>query len=517
MNAKRKRTEKWASRSARDIEPLLPKGPRPRELSVRGLLVGWHLTLGAGAPGHLTRVHATLRQMPVADKRRLGVPDNVTYRHVERLHTEINGPMDPDPIQSPKTKAKRRTPLTAMDAAAREQRLGEVLGRMLRYSVPDTYLAHRAHAIDWTDVESWACPPTSKHGSVDTSASWGHRRANRPTAPSGSARGAHSSTDESFWGYYEQAVTMTQLEHGTAVPELVVAAGLAAPTGGAKHPPALGIKLLRGHLDHGGSAGDLLADSAYPYADDWSLATAELGYDLIVDVNSNLLGKRGVEQGAIVVDDQFLCPATPSALVEIKRPSKTRSDIKRWRAYLDEVDERARYALARHSRPDKQGYQRFRCPAAAGKVRCPLQKASMSLPLNRPKIHQPPTNPPTCCTQATITIGPEVGAKVRQKYPYFGARWQDSYTRRGAVERSFSNIKDRAVIDLERGAIRMIGSTKTRLIRTIAYVVLNHRLLDIFERWIADPSRRRRKPRRSNALLAAAERLGVATNANSPP
>ena len=44
----------------------------------------------------------------------------------------------------------------------------------------------------------------------------------------------------------------------------------------------------------------------------------------------------------------------------------------------------------------------------------------MILSRDRPEIPSPPEHPPACCTQQTITIPPQAGAKTRQKHHYPG-------------------------------------------------------------------------------------------------
>jgi hypothetical protein len=63
-------------------------GVRPRQLSVRTLLVGILLGLWDCRPAHLTRVHEALLGLDDRERRRLGVevewrtaPHTLTYRH----------------------------------------------------------------------------------------------------------------------------------------------------------------------------------------------------------------------------------------------------------------------------------------------------------------------------------------------------------------------------------------------------------------------------------------------------
>jgi hypothetical protein len=88
-----RRLERIVDRSgvAERIEALLPAGARPRQLSVRTLLVGILLVAADGRPLHLTRVHAALTALPAQDQRRLGVIAQwrsgdhlLSYRQTER-------------------------------------------------------------------------------------------------------------------------------------------------------------------------------------------------------------------------------------------------------------------------------------------------------------------------------------------------------------------------------------------------------------------------------------------------
>jgi hypothetical protein len=119
------------------------------------------------------------------------------------------------------------------------------------------------------------------------------------------------------------------------------------------------------------------------------------------------------------------------------RPGKPPSTTKK-------TAELGRYKLAPHTGDDPDGYHRAMCPATAGKVRCPLRPESMILSRDRPEIPSPPEHPPACCTQQTITIPPQAGAKTRQKHHYPGPEWRRSYARRTSAERAFATIKDPA-------------------------------------------------------------------------
>jgi hypothetical protein len=73
-----------------------------------------------------------------------------------------------------------------------------------------------------------------------------------------------------------------------------------------------------------------------------------------------------------------------------------------------------------------------------------------------------PEHPPACCTQQTITAGPDVAPKTRQKHDYPSAAWRTSYRRRTAAERLNAAIKDTATGSIDRGWIPRMGITPLR-------------------------------------------------------
>ena len=200
------------------LEGLLPIGVRPRQLSVRTLLVGIMLALSDGRPAHLTRVHAALRALGEEEQRRLGVvlawkcgPHLLTYRQVERtfgLFVDALSKEYPDGMPT--------------------EQLQDFVDALVEASVSAEYKeATTALAVDWTDVESFARPPipdksdapdTDAGGakaedgrpSADPEASWGHRRGDGP-----------GQKDELFYGNFLQLGTMVREEAGPRVPELV--------------------------------------------------------------------------------------------------------------------------------------------------------------------------------------------------------------------------------------------------------------------------------------------------------
>jgi hypothetical protein len=149
----------------------------------------------------------------------------------------------------------------------------------------------------------------------------------------------------------------------------------------------------------------------------------------------------------------------------------------------------ARFKLGRISADDPDGYHRVLCPAAGGKLRCPVRQRSMALSHTRPEV-TPPEQLSRCCTQASMTIPVEVLAKTAQKHDYPSKAHRISYTRRTAVERTFSTAKDRASNDMTKGWCRLMGTTAITLFAACLFVVRNERILDAFAHKEAEDQRR---------------------------
>ena len=132
------------------IEMLLPNGVRPRQLTVRTLLIGMLATLSDGRPAHLSRVHRALFCLSEADKQRLGViaqwktgPHELTYRQVERTFGLVVKALS---AQHPDGKPC--------------QILSEIVDCLLEASVKVLGCPQSSSlAIDWSAYESLARPP----------------------------------------------------------------------------------------------------------------------------------------------------------------------------------------------------------------------------------------------------------------------------------------------------------------------------------------------------------------------
>ncbi|MGH2873732.1 MAG: hypothetical protein ACRDL5_14880, partial [Solirubrobacteraceae bacterium] len=483
------------------IELLLPAGVRPRQLTVRTLLVGMLLVAADRRPMFLSNIHHALSGLDQADRWRLGIisqwktgPHRLTYRQVERTFKLVVRALAKDkPDGSP-------API-----------LSDTLERLLEASI--TVLgppASSSYTVDWSDLEAWARPPhkpadpgepdaddsgpdddaepdrdlaEAEQSSTDQDArrgdreaAWGHRNTNHPAK------------NEMFYGYYLQALTTVADEHGPAVPELIRRIQI----GGCQHdPPAQIVPVLERMHTAGIKLGDLLADPGYAYRvpERWALPVRSLGIDLIQDLHPNDRGPQGTHHGAVLSNGNLYCPATPTALLELS-PLAPAATSQQTETHDQQTGELTKHKLSPVTSYDHDGYRRVTCPATTGKIRCPLRPVSMTLTHEHPTITSPPEHPPVCCTQQTITVPPTVNAKTVQKHDYPSAKHRASYQRRTAAERTFSTLYDPAANNLSRGWCRTMGLSATALLTATVTIARNIRIQDTFNARQAENQRR---------------------------
>jgi hypothetical protein len=484
-----------ASGVSERIEALLPVGVRPRQLTVRTLLIGMLLTLSDKRPAHLARVHEALIGLPGTDRRRLGViaswktgPHELTYRQTERTFALVVRALSKEHPDGKPSEILSEIADSLLEASM------QVLGP------PQS----TALAVDWSDYESFARPPHKDGRCADAEAAWGHRKTNHP------------GYNETFFGYYLQAATTVTEDGAPDVPELVRRITLAS----CKHdPPAQIVPVIERMREDGITLGDLLADSGYSYREPetFAMPVRSAGAALVMDLHPGDRGMKGTHEGAILANGNLYCPATPKALFELCPPAPGASEPE-LAAHDRKTEELSRYKLSPLTAVDQDGYHRACCPAVKDKIRCPHKPASMTLSHERPSILSPPEHPPVCCAQQTITIPPAVGAKSAQKHDYPSAAHRASYARRSAAERSFSRLHDPASNDIGRGWCRLMGLTPNTLFLACAFINANIRVTDAFTARQAEDQRRaacgleprrRRKRRRTTHELT--------TNANAPP
>jgi hypothetical protein len=422
------------------IEALLPGGGRPRQLRIHTLLLGMLLGQADGRPAQLTRILDALVGLNEADRARLGVDvtwrgglHQLTYRQVERTFGLVV-----DAVSK------------AIPDGEPSELLCSLIDALLEASVPEWVAQATASlAIDWSDHETFSCPPPQKGGTcADPEATWGRRKSNQP-----------GQKDEKFFGYELQAATMVGEESGPCVPELVRRILL---TNCHVDPPPAFVGVLERMVASGVVLGDVLADSGYAHRvpEHWALPLRALGAAIVTDHHPADRGPQGTFGGAIISNGNLYCPSTPAALLALGPLARgaSKEDI----ATHDTMSaELARYKLGRISADDADGFHRVICPAVAGKVRCPLRQSSMALSHAHPEVRGVAAERPTCCSQQSMTVPVAVAAKTAQKHDYPSKAHRISYARRTAVERTFSSTKDRASNDMTKGwwAVRFLIRT----------------------------------------------------------
>jgi hypothetical protein len=435
---------------------------RPRPLPARAVLTALLCLALDDRPLFLTEATRLLfGQLSGASRALLGVTGTIptqraflaAYRRVRYCFRQILSVADPSPL--PKNRRltaddlKARTqPMTPGQAEAARDRLEALINALLEASI--TVLADGERAafdgctgLDATPVPLFSRGPSKRTGlcASDPDGGWYVREGDHRDREDNSGKPLRKIA----WALEATIATMARLPGAPpACPNL--AAGLALTRPG-EDPGGTGARVLASLAARGHKPGPLGFDRAYTQAlpERFHLPARALGYQPVMDYRADQLGIQANTGGALLVEGTWYCPALPEPL--ITATARLRDHAITREHYDQQITARAPYQLKRKDGPDADGYQRLTCPALGHHpaLMCPLRQPSLTPRDGRPKVLQPPPEPPLLCHQTAITIAPGTGARYRQDLPYGSPAWHARYaTLRNTIEGLNGFVKDPA-------------------------------------------------------------------------
>lgn len=470
-----------ASGVAELLEGLLPRGGRPREISVRTFLVGMLLAVRAGMAPHIEKARWVLSELPAPTRRRLGViresGEEITYKQMADMAERLTALVDSSPHF-------RGEGLTEEECRYREDLLIEVCDKLLAASIPDGVPHAGSYSIDGTNVDSWARPRTkivnTKNGSIAAShleddheerkkwaetqkkrrdrrrREWPDPTTVRPNGVSGSSRKPRASTTKKYkpnrqrkrWGVadpdsarYEKdgwkrdgkfgfglemhSFVMVSEEGEPSIPPFTRHLQLTP------HRPenrTVVVEMAKRMAMMGEPLSDAVYDAGYGQYSEINQGLRRAGFDPVFDLWTGHLGVNGQIAGAIVIDGGLYSPGIPKNLRDL-RPPPVGTGMKTLNHYQELIEERQRYALRRlGARPDADGTIRYQCPAAAGRVACPIKPSSLGIVTSKGLIV--PSNVPAAgaqgdvCRQSSVTIDLDDPLATDRAQGYVGGLYQ---------------------------------------------------------------------------------------------
>jgi hypothetical protein len=494
---------------------------RPRPLPVRAVLTALLCLALDDRPLFLTEVTRLLfTQLPPTSRRLLGVPGTAAtgrafqnaYRRVRYCFGQILKVADPSPL--PKNRRltedelKARTkPMTPDQATAARDRLEALVNVLLEASISVLDEDERAAldggtALDATPVPLFSRGPSRRTGlsASDPDGGWYVREGDHREHEDDKGKPLRKLA----WAL-EATIATTARPPGAppACPNLATGLALARP---GEDPGGTGARVLASVAGRGHKTSWLGYDRAYTQAlpGRFHLPARALGYQPVMDYRDDQLGIQANTGGALLVEGTWYCPALPEPL--ITATTRLRDHLITRELYDQQIAARVCYQLKRKDGPDADGYQRLSCPATGGHpgLICPLRRASLSPRDGRPKVLQPPTEPPRLCRQTAITIAPGTGARYRQDLPYASPAWHARYaTLRNTIEGLNGYLKDPAHQALAQPARRRVrGIAACSLFTALLLIAANIRKIRAW-RALTTPGRAltTRRARRRRASL----------------
>ena len=435
---------------------------RRRPLPVRAVLAALACLALDDRPLFLTEATRLLFcRLSPASRRLLGVTGTAAtqraflaaYRRVRYCYHAMLETMDPSPLPKNRRlteqdlKARTRQ-MTSAEAKAAKDRLEAVINSLLEASISVLTDQERAAfdgsaGLDATPVPLFSRGPSRRAGlcASDPDGGWYVREGDHREREDDKGKPLRKIS----WAL-EATIATTARPPGAApaCPNLAVGLALARP---GENPGGTGARVLASVAARGHKTGWLGYDRAYTQAlpDRFHLPARALGYSPVMDYRDDQLGIQASSGGALLVEGSWYCPALPEPL--ITATTRLRDHAITRDLYDQQIAARAPYQLKRKDGPDADGYQRLSCPALGHHpgLMCPLRETSLSPRDGRPKVLQPPDEPPKACRQTAITIPPGAGARYRQDLPYGSPAWHTRYaTLRNTIEGLNGYAKDPA-------------------------------------------------------------------------